>query len=108
MNYFAVTRRRGSRWNRSVSMRKQRLWNEHAAFMDGLADEGFVILGGPVGGGMKTFLFLVKADSKKTIENRLAADPWSKERMLRISNIEPWELLLGKPDQVRRDRNRSV
>jgi uncharacterized protein YciI len=77
-------------------MRKQRLWREHAAFMDSLAEVGFIVLGGPVGGGERTFLFLVKADSKKTIRVRLAADPWVREMLLRTSSIEPWRLLLGK------------
>jgi hypothetical protein len=29
------------------------MWTEHAAFMDALAYDGFVVLGGPVGNGAK-------------------------------------------------------
>jgi hypothetical protein len=32
-------------------MREQDCWDEHATFMDALADEGSVILGGPLGEG---------------------------------------------------------
>ena len=98
MKHFAVTRERGPAWNDSVPMREQKLWKEHAAFMEGLADEGFIVLGGPVGRGERSFQFLIKADSPKTIRTRLAADSWTSMRLLRIARIEPWELLLGSVD----------
>ena len=96
MKYFAVTRERGPEWNASLSMREQKLWPEHAAFMDSLANEGFVILGGPLGEGDRRFLLIFNADSAKTIEMRLAADPWTPLRLLQIAKIEPWEILLEK------------
>ncbi len=97
MKYFAVTRERGPAWNSSKSMREQKRWNDHAAFMDALAEEGFVVLGGPLGEGEKRFLLIFNADSEKTIETRLAADPWTSMRLLRIVKIEPWEIPLGRP-----------
>jgi uncharacterized protein YciI len=96
MKYFAVTRQRGPAWDASLSMREQSLWREHAAFMDSLTDEGTVILGGPLGDGEKRFLLIFKSDSEKTIESRLAADPWTQMGLLRIAKIEPWEILLKK------------
>jgi hypothetical protein len=47
MTYFAVTRTLGESWDPSRSMREQEKWDEHAAFMNALADDGFVVLGGP-------------------------------------------------------------
>jgi len=47
--YYAVLRERGENWNASLPMRQQEQWEKHAAFMDALADDGFVILGGPLG-----------------------------------------------------------
>lgn len=96
MKYFAVTRERGPAWDGSLSMREQKRWTDHAAFMDRLADEGFVILGGPLGDGERHFLLIFNADSVKTIETRLAADPWTPMGMLRIAKIEPWEIMLQK------------
>jgi hypothetical protein len=32
----------------------QAAWGQHAAFMDGLVEDGFIILGGPVGQGEQT------------------------------------------------------
>ena len=97
MKYFAVTRERGPAWNSSVSMREQKRWKDHAAFIDALAQEGFVVLGGPLGEGEKRFLLIFNADSEKAVETRLAADPWTRMRLLQIIKIEPWEVLLEKP-----------
>jgi uncharacterized protein YciI len=78
-------------------MREQSGWPGHAAFMDALADEGFVILGGPLGppGDDRTFLLVMDADSEEAIRARLDADPWTPTRMLHIARIEPWHILLG-------------
>ena len=51
MIYYAVTRERGENWDARLPMRRQAKWDEHAAFMDALADEGFIVLGGPLGDG---------------------------------------------------------
>ena len=49
MKYFAVTRNRGPAWDASLPMREQKQWTGHAAFMNRLVEEGFVVLGGPLG-----------------------------------------------------------
>ena len=47
---FAVIRTRGPAWQDSRSMESQADWASHALFMNSLAKEGFVILGGPLEG----------------------------------------------------------
>jgi hypothetical protein len=47
MAVFAVTLVNGPRYDESRPRREQDGWDEHAAFMDALVDDGFVILGGP-------------------------------------------------------------
>ena len=96
MTYFAVFREPGDAWDASRPMRRQQRWDDHAAFMDVLADDGFVLLGGPLGGESQ-FLLIIKADSEAAIEARLAEDPWVPMRLLRIARIEPWQILLGHP-----------
>jgi uncharacterized protein len=96
VNYFAVIGERGPAWNSSVSMKEQKRWKDHAAFMDALAEEGFVALGGPLGEGERRFLLIFHPDRKKTIETRLDADPWTPMRMLQVTRIEHWEILLEK------------
>jgi uncharacterized protein YciI len=75
-------------------MREQDGWDGHAAFMDGLAGEGIIVLGGPVGEGDRRFLLAVEADSASDVERILAADPWVPSGQLAIEAVEPWQLLL--------------
>jgi hypothetical protein len=49
MSSFAVRLVHGPGWDPSRQIRDQDGWAGHAAFMDGLVDDGFIILGGPVG-----------------------------------------------------------
>lgn len=92
--YYAVIRERGENWDTRLSLRQQEQWDEHAAFMDALADDGFVVLGGPLGNG-ETFLLTVNAKSEQEIAARLADDPWTPLGLLRTARVERWEILLG-------------
>jgi len=75
-------------------MVQQDRWTEHAAFMNALVQDGFIVLGGPHGDGTMTLL-VIDAESEEAIHQRLAADPWTTMRLLRVTRIEPWEILLG-------------
>ena len=94
MTYIAVRRLRGPAWRPALPMRAQAGWAEHAAFMNGLAAEGFVVLGGPVGSGDREFLLVFAADREDTVRARLDADPWSSSSMLTIGRVERWTILL--------------
>ena len=48
MAFFVVLRRTGPQWDPSLPLAEQSGWPEHADFMDGLVDDGFVVLGGPL------------------------------------------------------------
>jgi hypothetical protein len=80
MPYLAVRRVRGAAWNASLPMRAQTKWAEHAAFMNALAAEGFVVL--------------INAADGAAVRARLAADPWSGSGLLEIKSVEPWTILL--------------
>ncbi len=92
--HYAVLRERGENWNASLPMRQQVQWDEHAAFMDALTDDGFIVLGGPLGDGKK-FLLIIAAESEQAIEARLGDDPWTPLGLLRIAKVERWEILLN-------------
>ncbi len=65
--------------------------------MDGLVEDGFVILGGPVGDGDQT-LHVIEAADESEVRARLHQDPWAKAGLLQIGSIEPWALWLdGRP-----------
>ena len=48
MELYAVRERRGGPWNWALGLRGQAGFEDHARFMDGLVDAGFVLLGGPL------------------------------------------------------------
>jgi uncharacterized protein YciI len=77
-------------------MRKQALWAEHAAFMEGLVTERFIVLGGPVGGGEEApeVLLVIQSSSAEAVRVRLDSDPWSKTSLLEVARVEPWTVLL--------------
>ena len=45
---FLVRVERGGPWDWSKDMREQVEWTEHAQFMNGLVDDGLILLGGPL------------------------------------------------------------
>jgi len=94
MPLFAVIRTRGSAWRESQPLEGQPEWTSHASFMNALAKDKFVMLGGPLEGSADVLL-IVKADTADEIRSRLAEDPWSRNDLLRIARITPWTLRLG-------------
>src|SRR5437868_5248739 len=91
---FAVIRSRGPAWQNGRPLEQQEKWTEHAAFMDALVDDGFVLLGAPLE-GTSDVLLIIRAESPEEIEARLAADVWAKRKLLLPKQIIPWTLRLG-------------
>jgi hypothetical protein len=60
--------------------------------MDGLVDEGFIVLGGPLGDEIRT-AHVVEAESDEAVRATLARDPWS-ETHLRVDSVDPWTIRL--------------
>ena len=94
-DYFLVERGKGPLWDRSSGRRDQDGWDEHAAFMDALVEDGFFVLGGPIGEGDEgdNTLLVVDADDEATVRARLSDDPWP-EQVLTIESIRPWTVWL--------------
>ena len=94
-DYFLVTRAWGPAWDPARPRRGQDGWDVHAAFMDALVDEGFVVLGGPVGDvDTGRALVVVQAESEAAVRERLAGDPWPEE-LLATESVERWSIWLG-------------
>jgi uncharacterized protein YciI len=91
---FAVTRSRGPAWNHSLPMEQQDDWGAHAAFMNALHAEGFVLLGGPLE-GTSDILLIARSNDANDIHARLSGDSWTSKDLLRIKEIVPWTLRLG-------------
>ena len=91
---FAVTRSRGPAWNQSLPLEQQDDWPAHAACMNALHAEGFVLLGGPLE-GTSDVLLIVRANDANEIHARLSIDCWTSKDLLRIKQIAAWTIRLG-------------
>ena len=97
MSTFAVIREAGPGW-RDGGINEQPAVDEHAAFMNALADTGFVLFAGPLAGTEHRrvrVLLIVNAGDESEIHRRLAGDPWVLTRQLVIERIESWRILVG-------------
>jgi uncharacterized protein YciI len=92
---FLVTRFHESAWDHSKPLEQQPEWQAHADYMDALADEGFIVLGGPIV-GTDDVLLIIRASSPEEIEKRLADDVWTRRGLLTTREIHPWQLRLGR------------
>jgi uncharacterized protein YciI len=92
-DYYLVEWARGPAWADGTPRRRQAGWDDHAAFMDGLVSDGFLVLGGPVGDlDGDQALAVVAADTKDAVGSRLAEDPW--RNVLSIRSVRPWTIWL--------------
>jgi len=90
--FLVVLLRSGPEWDPSRPLEEQSGWPEHAAFMDGLVDTGFIVLGGPLADEHRT-AHVVEAESEDAIRATLARDPWSGTH-LEVGSIDPWTIRL--------------
>jgi uncharacterized protein YciI len=97
MSYFAVIREAGPAWTDGNGISEQPGVSDHAAFMNALADQGFVLFGGPLAGsehGRLRVLLIVNAGSTAEIQRRLADDPWARTEQLLTVSVEPWNIFV--------------
>ena len=96
-NSYLVEQVRGPSWDKSRLRREQAGWDEHAAFMDALTEERFIVLGGPVGEGDGDYaLLVINASSEAQVRARLADDPWEGS-ILAIASVKRWSVWLCAP-----------
>jgi uncharacterized protein YciI len=98
MSLFAVTRDAGPGWTDGKGAFEQPAVNDHAAFMNGLADEGFVLFAGPLAGSEQDrirVLLIADAPSATDVHRRLADDPWERTQRVVTTSVEQWNLLVG-------------
>ena len=90
--FFVVLRRIGPEWDASRPLDGQPRWTEHAAFMDGLVDSGFVVLGGPLADEHRVVL-VISAESEDAVRATLARDPWDQTHLV-VDSIDGWTIRL--------------
>jgi uncharacterized protein YciI len=66
--------------------------------MNRLADQGFLLLAGPLAGSEQDrirVLLIVEAVHEAEVRERLADDPWARADMLRAVSVERWSVFVG-------------
>ena len=90
--FLVLVRRSGPQWDPSRPLAEQSDWPAHAAFMNGLVDAGFIVLGGLLADEQRV-VHAVEAESEDAVRATFARDPWSGTH-LELDTIEPWTLKL--------------
>jgi hypothetical protein len=90
--FHVVVTRTGPSWQPERPVEEQTGWSEHASFMDGLVEAGFIVLGGPLADERRV-VHAVEAESESVVREMLARDPWS-ETHLQLASVEPWTIRL--------------
>jgi hypothetical protein len=95
--FLVVLRRSGPEYDHSRPLEEQSGWRDHAEFMDGLVDDGFIVLGGVLGDEVRT-AHAVEAPSEDEVRERLAHDPWSGSHLV-VDSIDRWTIRLDARDR---------
>jgi uncharacterized protein YciI len=93
MNTFIAISSPGPNRDPSKGTRQQPLWDEHAAFIDQLVADGFVLMGGPLvdeGGAM----LIVNADDENEVRQKLKSDPWMEHGVLKLDSVKRWQIFI--------------
>lgn len=79
----------------SKDTRQQPFWDEHAAFIDQLVEDGFILMGGPLvdeGGAMLIF----NAEDENEVREKLKNDPWMQHGILKLESIKRWQIFIDE------------
>lgn len=90
--FLLTLRRSGPQWDPSKQLEEQSDWPAHATFMDGLVDDGFIVLGGPLADEHRVVL-VVEAESEEAVRATLARDPWSGTHLV-VDAVDRWTIRL--------------
>lgn len=96
---FVVNQIRGEGWDADRPIRAQALWDEHAACMDKLTADGFIVLGGPLGDPEGEAMLVVDAPDEETVRSTLARDPWRESGHLIAPKIQRWTIFLEREER---------
>ena len=95
-NTFVIISSAGPNRDPSKGTREQPLWDEHAAFIDQLVAEGFILMGGPLvdEDGCARCSLIVNADDENEVREKLKNDPWMKHGVLKLESVKRWQIFI--------------
>jgi uncharacterized protein YciI len=90
---YLVFRNPGPAWVPGRSSRQQPLWDEHAAFMDRLFEQGRIVLAGPYADTSRV-LIVVNARDRDEARSLFHDDPWTTRGILVDAEVIEWSIFL--------------
>ena len=96
-NTFIAISSAGPNRDPSKGTREQPFWDEHAAFIDQLVDEGFILMGGPLVDEVEMpqgALLIVSAEDENEVRNKLKNDPWFEKGILKLESVKRWQIFI--------------
>ena len=96
-NTFLAFSSAGPNRDLSKDTRGQPFWDEHAAFIDRLVADGFILMGGPLideGGMPQGALLIVNAEDENEVREKLKNDPWFTHGILKLESIKRWQIFI--------------
>jgi uncharacterized protein len=96
-NTFIAISSAGPNRDLSKGTREQPFWDEHAAFIDQLVDEGFIMMGGPLVDERELphgALLIVNAENEKEVREKLKNDPWFEKGILKLESVPRWQIFI--------------
>ena len=96
-NRFIIISSIGPNRDQSKGTREQPFWDEHAAFIDQLVEERFILMGGPLIDEHEMphgALLIVSAEDENEARNKLKNDPWFEKGILKLERIERWQIFI--------------
>ena len=99
-NWYLVLSDAGPRRDPSRGTREQPWWDDHASFIDGLVEDGFILLGGPFADGGA--MMVVQAESEAAVKQTLNSDPWYQNGILSLVSIREWQMFINELPAVAR------
>ena len=94
-NTFVVLSSAGPNRDLSKETRDQPLWDEHAAAIDQLVADGFILIGGPLvdeGGSLLIF----NAEDENEVREKMKTDPWLEHGILKQEQIKRWQIFIDE------------
>jgi len=98
-NTFLAISSTGPNSDPSKGTREQPFWDEHAAFIDQLVADGFILMGGPLvdeDGLPHGALLILNAENEREVREKLKNDPWFEKGILKLESIKRWQIFIDQ------------
>jgi uncharacterized protein len=96
-NTFLAISSAGPKADPSKVTREQLFWDEHAAFIDQLISEPFIMMGGPLVDEAEIphgALLIVTAQDENEVSEKLKNDPWLEKGILKLERVSRWQIFI--------------